>query len=109
MGQQEEFKQFQIKVVNAVSKEVEKSNRSGQGLIQSAASGVNTNVMEKDLEKMNDLWNSLKQSLAERERKLDQGLLQSGKYGEALTGLLSWLDEMDDMMMNQKPPSSDYK
>merc|ERR1719225_1084641 len=107
--QQEQFKQFQMKVVNAVAKEVEKCNRSGQGLIQSAASGVNTGVMENDLETMNDLWNSLKQSLAERERKLDQGLLQSGKYGEALTGLLSWLDEMDDMMMNQKPPSADYK
>merc|ERR1719210_2763825 len=107
--QQEQFKQFQVKVVNAVSKEVDKSNKSGQGLIQSAASGVNTSVMEKDLETMNDLWNSLKQSLAERERKLDQGLLQSGKYGEALNGLMSWMDEMEDMMQNQKPPSADYK
>merc|ERR1719232_2579582 len=107
--QQEQFKQFQVKIVAAVSKEVEKSNRSGQGLIQSAASGVNTNAMEGDLEKMNDLWNSLKQALAERERKLDQGLLQSGKYGEALKGLMSWMDEMEDMMQNQKPPSADYK
>merc|ERR1719210_2353125 len=107
--QQEQFKQFQVKVVNAVSKEVEKCNRSGQGLIQSAASGVNTNGMEKDLESMNELWNSLKQALAERERKLDQGLLQSGKYGEALKGLMSWMDEMEGMMQNQKPPSADYK
>ena len=65
--------------------------------------------MEKDLEAMNDLWNSLKQAMAERERKLDQGLLQSGKYGEALGGLMSWMDEMEDMMQNQKPPSADYK
>merc|ERR1719397_1822867 len=108
-SQQEEFKQFQLKIVNVVSKEVDKSNRSGQGLIQSAASGVNTGIMEKDLEAMNDLWNSLKQALAERERKLDQGLLQSGKYGEALGGLMSWMDEMEDMMANQKPPSADYK
>ena len=107
--QQAQFKQFQSKIVSAVGKEVDKSNRGGQGLIQSAASGVNTSGMENDLEKMNELWNSLKQALAERERKLDQGLLQSGKYGEALNGLMSWLDEMEDMMMNQKPPSSDYK
>ncbi|XP_023339664.1 dystonin isoform X21 [Eurytemora carolleeae] len=104
-----QFKQFQAKVVSAVGKEVDKSNRSGQGLIQSAASGVNTNGIETDLEKMNELWNSLKQALAERERKLDQGLLQSGKYGEALNGLMSWMDEMEDMMTNQKPPSADYK
>jgi DNA repair exonuclease SbcCD ATPase subunit len=108
-SQLNEFKQFQVKVVASVAKEVEKSNRSGQGLIQSAASGVNTSVMEKDLEKMNELWNSLKNALAERERKLDQGLLQSGKYGEALGGLMSWMDEMEDMMANQKPPSADYK
>ena len=108
-SQQNQFKQFQAKVVSAVGKEVDKSNRSGQGLIQSAASGVNTSGMENDLEKMNELWNSLKQALAERERKLDQGLLQSGKYGEALSGLMSWLDEMEDMMTNQKPPSADYK
>merc|ERR1719445_324865 len=108
-SQQEQFKQFQSRVVAAVSKEVDKCNRSSQGLIQSAASGVNTNAMEKDLETMNELWNSLKQALAERERKLDQGLLQSGKYGEALKGLMSWMDEMEGMMQNQKPPSADYK
>merc|ERR1719225_1882171 len=108
-SQQEQFKQFQSRVVAAVSKEVDKCNRSGQGLIQSAASGVNTSGMEKDLEKLNELWNSLKQALAERERKLDQGLLQSGKYGEALKGLMSWMDEMEGMMQNQKPPSADYK
>ena len=107
--QQSQFKQFQAKVVSAVGKEVEKSNRSGQGLIQTAASGVNTNGIESDLEKMNELWNSLKQAIAERERKLDQGLLQSGKYGEALSGLMSWMNEMEDMMANQKPPSADYK
>ena len=107
--QQNEFKQFQRRVVEAVGKEVEKCNRNGQGLIQSAASNVNTSQMEKDLEKMNELWNSLKQSVADRERKLDQALLQSGKFLEALKGLLSWMDEMDGMMANQKPPSSDYK
>merc|ERR1719289_748157 len=52
--QQAQFKQFQSKVVSVVGKEVDKSNRGGQGLIQSAASGVNTSIMEKDLERMNE-------------------------------------------------------
>ena len=107
--QQSQFKQFQVKVVAAVGKEVEKTNRSGQGLIQTAASGVNTSGIENDLEKMNELWNNLKQAIAERDRKLDQAILQSGKYGEAINGLMSWMDEMEDMMANQKPPSADYK
>ena len=108
-AQQEEFKNFQKQVVDAVGKEVEKTNRGGQGLIQSAASGVNTATLEKDLEKMNDLWNGLKKSMADREKKLDQGLLQSGKFQEALAGMFDWFNEMDDMISKQKPPSSDYK
>jgi len=108
-AQQEEFKNFQKQVVDVVGKEVDKTNKGGQGLIQSAASGVNTSILEKDLEKMNDLWNSLKKSMADREKKLDQGLLQSGKFQEALAGLFDWFDDMDAMIANQKPPSSDYK
>merc|ERR1719394_1512986 len=107
--QQDDFKQFQRRVVEAVGKEVEKTNRSGQGLIQSAASGVNTSIIEEDLEKMNELWNTLKQNIADREKRLAQGMLQSGKFQEALNDLLSWFDSMDDMINNQKPPSSDYK
>merc|ERR1719367_2005777 len=107
--QQDDFKQFQRRVVEAVGKEVEKTNRSGQGLIQSAASGVNTSIIEEDLEKMNELWNRLKQNISDREKRLAQGMLQSGKFQEALNDLLSWFDSMDDMINNQKPPSSDYK
>ena len=84
-----------------MSKEIEQSYISGQGLIQSALSGVNTGVMEKDLGAMNDLWNSLKQAVAERGNKLDQGMLQYGKYDEALGELMSWMDEMEVLMQNK--------
>lgn len=39
-------------------------NRTGQGLIQSAAGGVNTSGLEKDLEKLNDKWNALKDKVS---------------------------------------------
>lgn len=45
----------------------------------------------------------------ERERRLDVGLLQSGKFAEALAGLDKWLADTEDMVRNQKPPSADYK
>ena len=41
--QQEQFKQFQRRAIEPVGKEVEKTNRGGQGLIQSAASGTANN------------------------------------------------------------------
>lgn len=108
-AQQNDFKKFKAKTVEPLVKQVETCNRVGQGLIQSAASGVNTITLEKDLEKMNDQWNDLKERLNDRERRLDVALLQSGKFQEALDGLAKWLTDTEDLVANQKPPSADYK
>ena len=40
---------------------------------------------------------------------MDVGLLQSGKFQEALDGLAKWLTDTEEMVANQKPPSADYK
>jgi len=108
-AQQKDFKKFRASTVEPLNKNVEGCNRFGQGLIQSAAPGVNTQTLERDLEKMNDQWNTLKEKINDRERKLDIGLLQSGKFQEALDGLSKWLSDTEDLVANQKPPSADYK
>lgn len=59
-SQQQDFKKFRAKTIEPLSKNVDGCNRVGQGLIQSAAPGVNTSALEKDLEKMNEKWNDLK-------------------------------------------------
>ncbi|XP_065222544.1 dystonin isoform X13 [Planococcus citri] len=108
-SQQEEFASFRKMMVEPLAQSVDDVNKVGQGLIQSAAGGVNTSSLEKDLEKLNDKWNALKDKLNERDRKLDVGLLQSGKFQEALAGLAKWLTDTEEMVANQKPPSADYK
>uniref|UniRef100_A0AAR5PTP7 Microtubule-actin cross-linking factor 1 n=1 Tax=Dendroctonus ponderosae TaxID=77166 RepID=A0AAR5PTP7_DENPD len=108
-SQQKDFKKFRAATVDPLNKNVETCNRVGQGLVQSAASGVNTQTLEKDLEKMNDQWNTLKEKINDRERKLDIALLQSGKFQEALDGLAKWLADTEELVANQKPPSADYK
>lgn len=108
-AQQEESRSLRRNVVEPLSQQVSECNRKGQTLIQSAAGGVNTNQIEKDLEKMNEKWNQLKEKMNERDRKLDVGLLQSGKFQEALDGLAKWLSDTEEMVANQKPPSADYK
>ncbi|XP_065166739.1 dystonin isoform X7 [Atheta coriaria] len=108
-AQQQEMKRIRAKTIDALGKNVDECNRSGQGLIQSAAPGVSTSTLEKELEKMNDLWNNLKERLNERERRLDVALLQSGKFQEALDGLAKWLTDTEELVANQKPPSADYK
>lgn len=63
-SQQEEFASFRKQVVEPIGKGVDEVNRLGSGLIQSAAGGVNTSAMEKDLEKINDKWNALKDKVS---------------------------------------------
>lgn len=108
-SQQQEFKKFRSKTIEPLGKHIDECNKVGQGLVQSAASGVNTATLEKDLERMNDKWNDLKAKINDRERRLDVALLQSGKFQEALDGLAKWLTDTEELVANQKPPSADYK
>lgn len=107
--QQQEFGSFRKNTIEPLILSVNDVNGIGQRLIQSAARGVNTGILEKDLEKMNDKWNALKEKLNERDRRLDYGLLQSGKFQDALDGFAKWLADTEELVSNQKPPSADYK
>uniref|UniRef100_A0A182NPJ5 Uncharacterized protein n=1 Tax=Anopheles dirus TaxID=7168 RepID=A0A182NPJ5_9DIPT len=107
--QQDDFRRFRQRVVEPLTGKIDELNRLGQDLIRSAQGGVPTAQLEKDLEKINDRWNDLKEKMNERERRLDVGLLQSGKFQEALDGLSEWLKVTEEMVANQKPPSADYK
>ncbi|XP_032597100.1 dystonin isoform X11 [Drosophila grimshawi] len=107
--QQEDFRNFRERKVEPLAQNVDKVNMSGRDLVRSAGTGVSTNVIEKDLEKLNDRWNDLKERMNERDRRLDVALLQSGKFQEALAGLSKWLSDTEEMVANQKSPSCDYK
>ncbi|XP_070510262.1 microtubule-actin cross-linking factor 1 isoform X19 [Cardiocondyla obscurior] len=108
-AQQEDFRTLKIKKIEPLAHAVEDCNMLGQNLIQTAGRDVNTTNIERDVDKMNERWNDLKDRLNERDRRLDVGLLQSGKFQEALDGLAKWLTDTEEMVSNQKPPSSDYK
>ncbi|XP_017068686.1 dystonin isoform X28 [Drosophila eugracilis] len=107
--QQEDFRNFRERKVEPLALNVDKVNVAGRDLVRSAGSGVSTTAIEKDLERLNDRWNDLKERMNERDRRLDVALLQSGKFQEALAGLSKWLSDTEEMVANQKPPSSDYK
>ncbi|XP_061380488.1 microtubule-actin cross-linking factor 1 isoform X17 [Danaus plexippus] len=108
-AQQKDFAELKKHTLEPLGLNVTHCNRIGQGLVRSALQGASTGQLEKDLEKMNDKWNALKDKMNERERRLDVGLLQSGKFAEALAGLEKWLADTEDMVNNQKSPSADYK
>lgn len=108
-NQQEDMRRFRVRTVEPLAASIAVVNGLGQDLVRSAQGGVPTSVLEKDLERMNEVWNDLKDKINERERRLDVALLQSGKFQEALDGLSKWLSDTEEMVENQKPPSADYK
>lgn len=107
--QQQEFQQFRKQVIDPMDRKIGDLNDLGKDLIRSAQETVSTSALENDLEKLVEKWSEIKSRVAERDRKLDQALLQTGKFQDALQGLLRWLQDSEEMMKNQKPPSIDYK
>ena len=107
--QQQEFQTFRKQVVDPMDRKVDNLNDLGQDLIRSAQDNVSTVALEADLEKLVQNWNDIKERVSERDRKLDQALLQTGKFQDALKGLINWLKDSEDMINNQKSPSIDYK
>lgn len=107
--QQQEFQQFRKQVVDPMDRKIDDLNDLGKDLIRSAQETVSTAALESDLEKLVEKWSDIKSRVAERDRKLDQALLQTGKFQDALQGLLRWLQDSEEMIKNQKSPSIDYK
>lgn len=107
--QQQDFQQFRKTVIDPIERKINDLNDSGKDLIRSAHESVSTSTLENDLEKIIEKWSALKSRTIERDRKLEQALLQSGKFQDALQGILKWLQDSEDMIKNQKPPSIDYK
>lgn len=106
---QKSFQLFQKKSVETLGERVMKVNAKGKSLIQSAAITVNTSILEKDLEDMNNSWNLLRKALDDRKKKFDEDLIKLGMFQEALQGLKAWFAEIDGVLKAQKAPSFDYK
>ncbi|XP_034560537.1 microtubule-actin cross-linking factor 1 [Notolabrus celidotus] len=107
--QLQEFKAVEREQVDSIQPKLQHVNAVGQGLIQSAAKHTDTQALEHDLETTNLRWNSLNKRVAERIAQLQEALLHCGKFQDALEPLLSWLNDTEELVANQKPPSAEYR
>ena len=76
-------------------------------LIRSASPTVSTNVLEDWMEKVGSKWHNLSARVEDRERQIDAALQGLGSYNDAYNSLLNWLEETEELVNNQKPPSAD--
>ncbi|XP_048057419.1 microtubule-actin cross-linking factor 1 isoform X23 [Megalobrama amblycephala] len=104
-----EFKAVEREQFDSIQPKLQHVNAVGQGLIQSAAKHTDTQALEHDLETTNLRWNSLNKRVAERIAQLQEALLHCGKFQDALEPLLSWLSDTEELIVNQKPPSAEYR
>lgn len=63
-AQQKDFAELKRRTLEPLGQNVGQCNKIGQGLVRSALQGVSTQQLEKDLEKMNDRWNTLKEKVS---------------------------------------------
>ncbi len=80
--------------IEPVQRQVDSINKTGQGLLQSAAPGVSTTSLESDLEQLNDKWSDL------NERVSSYGL--SGLFTKIPLNLLIYLNFMDPLIVCSK-------
>jgi len=59
-AQQEDFRALKANKIEPLVHAVDECNALGQGLIQTAGRDVNTSNIEKDVDRMNERWNDLK-------------------------------------------------
>lgn len=78
-------------------------------LIRSASPTVSTNVLEEWMETVGFKWHDLSARIEDRERQIDAALQSLGSYNDAYDSLLNWLEETEELLNNQKPPSADFK
>lgn len=62
-AQQQEFKQFKRQRVEPLGRQIDQVNKVGQGLIQSAVSGISTSGLENDLDYINSEFDALKEKV----------------------------------------------
>ncbi|XP_031758907.1 dystonin isoform X7 [Xenopus tropicalis] len=103
------FMAFQKEEIEPLQARIQEVNQLGQGLVQSAAKNTSTESLEHDLEEVNVRWNTLNNKVAQRAAQLQEALLHSGRFQDALESLLSWLTDTEDLVASQKPPSAEFK
>ncbi|KAM6166489.1 dystonin isoform 2-T2 [Erethizon dorsatum] len=103
------FKVFQKEEIEPLQVKQQDVNWLGQGLIQSAAKNTSTQGLEHDLEDVSARWKTLNKKVARRAAQLQEALLHCGRFQDALESLLSWMEDTEELVANQKPPSAEFK
>ncbi|KAK6106184.1 Spectrin repeat family protein [Brugia pahangi] len=106
--EQEKLRIFREKVRPA-NKNYATVLESCNNLIKSADEGISTTSLEEEKSKLTSAWNALNKQIADREKQVCASLQELGSYTDAHNALVVWLQDTEESLQNQRPPSIEYK
>ncbi|XP_077637589.1 plectin [Lonchura striata] len=101
-----EHKAFQ-KVLRAKRPVYEATLRSGRALREGARLPQDLQPLEELLGELKERWDALCSHAAERQHKLEESLLFSGKFTDALQALMDWLYRAEPQLSEDVPVGGD--
>uniref|UniRef100_A0A8B9GHF7 EF-hand domain-containing protein n=1 Tax=Amazona collaria TaxID=241587 RepID=A0A8B9GHF7_9PSIT len=101
-----EHKAFQ-KVLRSKRPVLEATLRSGRALREGARLDQDRQPLEELLRDLKERWDALCSHAAERQHRLEEKLLLSGKFSEALQALLDWLYRAEPQLSEDAPVGGD--
>ncbi|XP_064559303.1 plectin [Zonotrichia leucophrys gambelii] len=101
-----EHKAFQ-KVLRAKRPVYEATLRSGRALREGARLPQDLQPLEELLGELKERWDALCSHAAERQHKLEENLLFSGKFTDALQALMDWLYRAEPQLSEDAPVGGD--
>ncbi|XP_041262041.1 plectin [Onychostruthus taczanowskii] len=101
-----EHKAFQ-KVLRAKRPVYEATLRSGRALREGARLPQDLQPLEELLGELKERWDALCSHAAERQHKLEENLLFSGKFTDALQALMDWLYRAEPQLSEDVPVGGD--
>ncbi|XP_039566789.1 plectin [Passer montanus] len=101
-----EHKAFQ-KVLRAKRPVYEATLRSGRALREAARLPQDLQPLEELLGELKERWDALCSHAAERQHKLEENLLFSGKFTDALQALMDWLYRAEPQLSEDVPVAGD--
>ncbi|KAI3410026.1 hypothetical protein GPALN_006390 [Globodera pallida] len=109
-AQQEVLKMLKDGELSELADRKEKAAQECKELIKGVGTGVSTDTLEGHLRSLNSAWQQLASSDVERkERELEAAVQALGSFREAQQSLLNWLEQTEQLIAEQSPPSTDHK
>uniref|UniRef100_A0A0N5AJF6 GAR domain-containing protein n=1 Tax=Syphacia muris TaxID=451379 RepID=A0A0N5AJF6_9BILA len=108
-GHQEEIRSFKDKLRKEIGGRVEKSIGDCDKLLKSADKQANVSEIDFIKSKLVQSWNDVCGCVSEHEKQVCSSIQELGTYADAYKALLAWLEDTEEALDNQQPPSTEYK